>query len=286
MNGVGANKAAMSALRHLNASDHAAQVVENRLSSGLKISSAKDNGATWSIAQKQRAEIRGLDVVGESLSRAQSTVETAIEGAERIREILMQLKQLALAASDRSLDTARRTALDVEFVDLRNDINVVANNTTFAGSNMIRGGRTAAQLGRSVTPLGDADGGSKIVVAAENLGLFHATNNPTSRLTLSTNSRINTLARATTMIATVDNSLQALSAAVGRLGVGAKALEQHADFTSKLRDSLQAGVSHLVDADLGKESARLQAIQARQDLGRRSVQLANAAPAAVLALFR
>ena len=99
-------------------------------------------------------------------------------------------------------------------------------------------------------------------------------------------SSIGTATIATTVMARVNASLAAVNAALGDIGAQAKQIESHNKFVSKLTDVLTQGVGNLVDADLAKESARLQALQVQQQLGAQSLSIANSAPQIVLSLFR
>ena len=91
---------------------------------------------------------------------------------------------------------------------------------------------------------------------------------------------------AATVLAAIDGSITNVNAALGRLGTGQKSLETHKTFISKLSDTLTVGIGNLVDADLAKESANLQALQVKQQLGVQALSIANQAPQAILQLFR
>ena len=132
-NSVNTNVGAMVALQNLNATNADLMTDQNRVNTGKKIASAKDNGAIWAIAQNQRATSGSLNAVKDSLQRSQSTVDVAIAGGEAVSDLLLQMKEKALAASDSSLDTASRTALSDDFNALRDQISKsVANATLFS----------------------------------------------------------------------------------------------------------------------------------------------------------
>ena len=97
---------------------------------------------------------------------------------------------------------------------------------------------------------------------------------------------IGTITTATTMITTVNTSIGNVSTALSKLGTGSKALSSHLSFVGKLQDSIDAGIGNLVDADLAKESARLQSLQTKQQLGIQALSIANQTPQSILSLFR
>ncbi|MDP2214569.1 flagellin, partial [Phenylobacterium sp.] len=166
MNSVNTNIGAMVALQNLNKTSSQLGEVQNRINTGLKVASAKDNGAIWAIAQNQRSESGALNSVKESLQRSISTVDVALSAGESISDTLLQMKEKALAASDTTLDAASRTALNDDFKALRDQLTKVVNNAEFNGANMIK-----ATTPTTVAALASADGVNKITVAAQSLAL-------------------------------------------------------------------------------------------------------------------
>jgi flagellin len=134
--------------------------------------------------------------------------------------------------------------------------------------------------GNSVIALANADGTSKITVAAQSLALGGA------NVTIAATASLGTATIAAAMVTTVSTSITNVGAALAKLGTGSKALESHLSFVSKLQDTLDAGVGNLVDADLARESAKLQALQTKQQLGIQALSIANGATNSLLGLFR
>lgn len=273
-NSVNTNVGAMIALQNLNATNMELSQTQSRINTGKKVASAKDNGAIWAIAQSQRSTSTALNAVRDSLNRGQSTIDVAIAGGESVSDLLLQMKEKALAASDASLDTASRTALNEDFKALRDQITKAVANADFNGANLIKSGATA------IAALANADGTSKLTVAAEIMALGG------SVVTVAATGTIGTVTTATAMITTVNTSIANVSASLARLGTKAKAYEMHTTFINKLQDSLDAGVGNLVDADLAKESAKLQALQTKQQLGVQALSIANTSSQSLLSLFR
>ena len=273
-NSVNTNVGAMIALQNLNATNMELSQTQNRINTGKRVGSAKDNGAIWAIAQAQRAEIGALSAVKTSIDRGISVVDVAMSAGESVSDLLLQMKEKAIAAADSSLSTTSRTALNEDFKSLRDQISKIVSNATFNGTNLLNTGATA------IAPLANADGTSKLTVAAEIMALGG------SIVTLAATASFSTATTALTLAGTTDTSIANVSAALARLGTKSKALSLHATFVSKLSDTLQAGVGSLVDADLAKESARLQALQTKQQLGVQALSIANQAPQSILSLFR
>jgi len=275
-NSVNTNVGAMVALQNLSQTQSELATTENRINTGMKVASAKDNGAIWAIAQNQRAASGSLDAVKDSLQRSASTVDVAIAGGTAVSDLLLQMKQKALAASDSSLDQASRDALNQDFISLRDQIGKSVSNATFNGVNMIQSG------GTTIAALANDTGSSKITVQAQDLSLGGAA--LTANLT--STSTIGTMTQASAMIGFIGTAIQNVSTALSNLGTGSKALASHLTFVGKLQDSIDAGVGNLVDADLAKESAKLTALQTKQQLGVQALSIANQSSQGVLSLFR
>jgi flagellin len=273
---VNTNVGAMIALENLNLTQSQLQKTQNVISTGLRVSNAKDDGSTWAIAQNQRAQVLSLDAVKDSLSRGQSSLDVAISAGTSISDLLTQMKSKALAASDAGLDATSRQALNDQFQSMRDQITTIVNNASFNGTNMIESG------GTNIYALANADGTSKMTVLAQDLSLGGATLTSNIDATAS----IGTATVASQMVGYLQVAINNVSAALAKLGTGSTALDTHLTFISSLQDTLNHGISNLVDADMAKESATLQALQTKQQLGVQALSIANQAPSSLLSLFR
>ena len=271
---VNTNVGAMIALQNLNATNTELQTTQNRINTGKKVATAKDNGAIWAIAQGQRADIGALNAVKQSLDRGVAAVDVALAAGETVSDLLLQMKEKALAATDESLKTAAREALNEDFMALRDQIASVTENAEFNGVNLL------AQSAEGFQALANADGTSSLSVSPESMSLG------STNVTITASQAIDTLSAATAALTDIEDSIDNVSGALARLGTKSKALETHTTFIGKLSDALEAGVGNLVDADLAKESAKLQALQTKQQLGVQALGIANQTPQLVLSLFQ
>ena len=274
MQSVNTNVGAMVALQNLNRTSSDLMSTQNRISTGLKVGSAKDNGAAYAIAQTQRATVSSLDAVKDSLSRGVSVVDVAMSAGSAVSDMLTQLKEKALAASDTSLDTTSRTALKNDFDSIRDQITKTLDNASFNGINLIGSGA------KDITALANADGQSTITVAAQTMSLGG------SVITLSAAASFSSATSAGNLLTTIDTSISNVSASLAKLGTSSKSLDNHMNFVGKLQDSITQGIGNLVDADMAKESAKLQALQTKQQLGVQALSIANQSTGTVLSLFR
>ena len=191
------------------------------------------------------------------------------------------MKSKALAASDTTLDTNSRIALNDDFKSLRDQIQKAVDNAEFNGANMIK---ATASNPTTVMALANADGTQLITVAAQDLSLGSTALGGASGI--SATATIGTATAAHDMITIVNSAIVSVSSALSKLGTGSKSLNSHLTFVGKLQDTLDAGVGNLVDADLAKESAHLQALQTKQQLGIQALSIANQATSPLMSLFR
>ncbi len=271
---INTNVGAMIALQNLNATSSQLNSVQNIISTGLKVSSAKDNGAVYAIAQNQRADVSALDSVTDSLNRNASVVDVAMSAGDSITDLLTQMKAKALAASDTSLDTTSRDAMQTDFNSLRDQITSTLSNASFNGIDILDGSTT------KLTALTNASGTGHLTVQGQNLSLGG------SIVTVGTTASFSTATSASTLLSSIDTSINNVSAALAKLGTSSSALTNQITFVGKLQDSINQGIGNLVDADMATESSRLQALQTKQQLGVQALSIANQSTSTVLSLFR
>jgi flagellin len=272
---VNTNTGAMVALQYLDQTNASLMKTQNAINSGLKVASAKDDGATYAIAQNMRGDVAGYSAVTDSLNRGTSSVDVALSAGQSISDLLIEMKQKALAASDASQDTASRDALNEDFTALRDQIASVVSNATFNGFNLIDGSNSAG-----ISVLASSDGSKKITVAGEDMSLGG------SIVSIGASDDISTVSTAAAMVDTVEASLKAVNSALGELGAGSKKLSIQSTFVQNLSDTLTTGIGNLVDADMATESAMLTSLQTKQQLGVQALSIANQSPQIALSLFQ
>ena len=271
---VNTNAGAMIALQYLNQTQGQLDQTQSQINSGLKVASAKDDGAIYAIAQNQRGAVAGYQSVINSLNNGSSAIDVALSAGQSISDLLIQMKQKALSAADPSLDTASRQALNANFTALRDQIATIVKNAVFNGFNLVDGSTN------QVTALASADGSRRITTAAQNLSLSGTI------VTLTSTASVSTQAKASALIGTIQSSLSNVDSALAKLSSGSAKFSIQASFTQKLSDTLTQGIGNLVDANMAQESARLQSLQVKQQLGVQALSIANQAPQTILSLFR
>jgi len=271
---VNTNAGALTALQYLTATQGALAKTQSAINSGLSVASARDNGAIYAIAQNQRGAVAGYASVINSINNGTSSIDVALSAGQSISDLLIQLKQKALSAADASLDTASRQALNSDFTALRDQISTIVKNAVFNGFNLVDGSTT------QITALASADGARRITTQAQNMKLSGTI------VTMKSTATISTQAKASTLVATIQTSLTNVNSALAKLSAGAAKFSIQATFAQNLSDTLTIGIGHLVDANMAQESASLQALQVKQQLGVQALSIANQAPQTLLGLFQ
>jgi flagellin len=271
---VNTNGGALVALQYLSATQGQLNQTQSAINSGMKVATARDDGAIYAIAQNQRGAVAGYTSVINSINNATSSVDVALSAGQSISDLLIQLKAKALAASDSSLDTASRQALNANFTALRDQITTIVKNAVFNGFNLVDGSTT------QITALASADGTRRITTGAQNMTLSGTI------VTMKSTSTISTQAKASSLVATIQTSLTNVNAALAKLSSGAAKFSIQGTFVQKLSDTLTQGIGNLVDANMAQESAMLQSLQVKQQLGVQALSIANQGPQTILSLFR
>ncbi len=275
VNSIHTNAGAMSALQNLNRANQELEVTQNRVSSGFKVTGARDNSAVFAVAQNMRGDVSALTAVRTSLDRANSIADVALAGGEAISDLLIQMREKALGAKDPSIDATARGAYNENFNALLQQVKTIISTAEFDGANLLDG-----SLPAGIAFLADLDATETLTLRPETMTLSG------SIILVSELSNLTTVSGASAALTAIDTSLNNVNAALARLGSTANRIDSHTNFVGKLEDSLTKGVGNLVDADLAKESARLQALQVKQQLGVQALSIANQNSQTILSLFQ
>jgi len=271
---INTNAGSLLGVRSLQKSSSALAGTQKELSTGQKVSSAKDNAAILSISQILKSNIAGLNSVKTSLDTAISSADVALSAGGAVSELLIDLKEKAVKAADPGLDEQSRLALNDEFVALRDQITSTVEAASFNGKNALNAG------GDDIAAILGSSGEGSITVEAQDLSLGGA------NVTLAAGDDIRTQANAEAAVSAIEDSISNVSDALSTLGSGAAQLEQTKDFTETLQTKTQEGLGNLVDANLASTSAAFEANQVKQALGVLSLSIANQAPSSLLTLFQ
>ncbi|MGO4165755.1 flagellin [Novosphingobium sp. YAF33] len=291
---VNTNAGAMAALQSLNATNKGMNTVQSRINTGFNVASTKDDSAKYTVAQTLRGDLGKLSAVTTSLNNAKSVTDVAVAGAEQISDIVNQMKSKTLETSDAGLDAESRKAIAKDLSALKKQINTIIDGSDFNGTNLLKGAGEVAPVATDgrVSALQSISGTETLQVGNQGF----TTKATTALGAAGTDTDIDAIAAAAdgataktaadTFSGKLDTFFDEVKTSLSELGSASRQIDGQLSFNSKLTDVVTAGVGNLVDADLAKESAKLQALQVQQQLGTQALSIANQAPQTILSLFR
>ena len=301
LNSVNTNIAAQVALQSLNATNTSLQATQKRISTGYRVSDATDDGAAFAVAQKVRADVGSLTTVNQQLGSAKGLVGTAITSLTNVSNSVGQAKSLLVDIGNQSISDDQRAQYITSFKNLVVQVANAVDNSSYNGQTLL--GQTGVSGSAKAQNVINSDTGSTSTLSSEDsttlanalaslIGLsFTRTAGAADSFGTVTSSGAQSAAAAALLPpATGVSTFGALQAGVltqlNQAGSDSNLLDATISFNSSKIDSLNAGLGALIDADLSKESANLQSLQIRQQLGTQSLSLANQAPQALLSLFK
>lgn len=324
MNSILTNSGAMVALQSLDATQQAMSQTQNEISTGLKVQTAKDNAAAWSIATTMNANISSLGQVSTNLGNADSVLGTAVSGANSIASLITQIRSAVTSATDPTTDVS---AIQNQVDQLMNQITSTIKSSSFNGVNLLDGsvtskladGTTSGVSFLAATANDYSSGGSSSTIEVSTANSNLTTNSAGTATTTAMGALFNLVdsqgaggssvgttsgtitagaglsgmvsavnADPTTLdgfLKTIDAASAQVKAASAQFGAVQQNIEAQQTFVNNLSNTLTSGVSNLVDADMTQASARLSALQTQQQLGVQALSIANQAPQMILKLF-
>ncbi|WP_312599379.1 flagellin [Brevundimonas sp.] len=274
-NSINTNYGAAIALQNLNATNAQLSTTQNRISTGQKVSSAKDNGAIFAIATSQRASMGAQDAVKNSLQRGQSIIDVALAAGDTAVSALQEMKALAVNIASSSGDA--QAAYLADWNALGKEVDSALKGASFDSVNLWNT-TTATNVTTSTASTGNT---YQIGFGTTDKAAATAITDITATAAAPTD------AATTAAFATkVDAAIKAMTTDMATLGTQSKSVGRTINFVGKLQDALESGIGNLVDADLAKESAKLTALQTKQQLGVQALSIANSSSSILLGLFR
>jgi flagellin len=266
----------LGALKYLQTASKDLASADTRLSSGLKVARASDNATAYHSAAIMRGEGGSLAAVTLSLSRAESISDTAIAAGEQVMKQLATMKATAAQAMSGGLTDDQRAVFNKQYQDQMTMLQTFVRNASFDGSNLLDGSRP-----NGVSFIADAEATQTVTLSGRNFM-------PGSSVVVAppSTTALNTTQSAADAHALLDRSIQNVGDQLVEMAAESKRIAAQKGFVSRLADALAAGVGRMVDTDLAAESALIQALQVKQELAASSIGIANAAPQALLQLFR
>ncbi|OLP58627.1 flagellin [Xaviernesmea oryzae] len=322
MTSIITNSAAIAALSTLRTISSNMETTQGHISSGLRVQSASDNAAYWSIATTMKSDNKALSAVADALGLAAAKTDTAYTGLNTAVDVVTQIKAKLVAAREPGVDKAK---IEKELTELRNQLLSTAQSASFSGENWLYNTSSTApttktmvasftrsasgnvsvgtigfdtststlidtvsaangQLTKAVTGTGTYVNGAATTTGT--YFLVNANSTTSAAGSLVSISSLTTDAQIEQMLSAVDTMLGSLTNAAANLGAANARIDLQNTFINDLRDTITKGVGRLVDADMNEESTKLKALQTQQQLGIQALSIANSSSDSVLSLFR
>ena len=294
LNSVNTNLGAMVALQSLNRANDEMAAVQKRVSTGLRVSDAKDDGAAFAIAQSVRTDVAGLTSANQQLGNAKGVVDTTLAGLKGVSDMMGKAKEVLVKLADTNVTGDARKQYEAQYAEVVKSMTNFLQDATYNGKSLLGTGAVgSATAATDVKVVRNENANGDITVVAQQYD--DATNPLLLAATAPTGA--DDAAKAAAAKAMLDGTATPANAkftavfnnintAMNKFGNSSNLIESQITYNKTKIDSLEGGLGAMIDADLAKESAKLQALQIRQQLGTQSLGIANQAPQSLLSLFR
>ena len=270
-NSINTNIGAFVALQNLNSVNSRPDTVQNRVSTGLKVNSAVEDASSFAIAQGIRGNLKAYEAVSQGLANGCGVATVTLAGATAISDLLGDIQKKITEGQNAGNSTEQQSILNSDFSNLVSQINTFITNATYNGRNLLSFGSS------SLNVIGNVDG---TTLTIRSNSAFAVTSTALGA------QQISSTVAATKALSILFTATASINQVLGNLGADTRTLNFQETFISKLSDAVSEGLGAIVDADLAKESSRLQALQVQQQLSVQTLNIANQKPSGLLSLFR
>ena len=275
MSTINTNLPALNTQRNLAQSHGSLATAVQRLSSGRRVISAKDDAAGLAIAERMSAQVRGMNVAIRNSNDAISLAQTAEGAMAKVSDSLQRMRELAVQSANATNSAADRSNLNAEFAQLGAEITRVLAGTTFNNLAIlgVDAGTLSFQVGAGTT--------ANDTIAITTTRLDNA-----ASITAVTGATITTAALATTSITNLDTAIDAITAERANYGASQNRFESAIGVLQVASENTSAARARITDADYAVETANLSRAQVLQQAGTAMLAQANQLPNSVLSLLR
>jgi flagellin len=268
MTSVNTNAGAILAQKFLRSTASDMQVTQNRVSSGLRVSTVTDDASSFAVAAGIRGDIKSYTAVAAALQGSTVAASVAISSGETIGQRIGDIKARLVQLSDESLSTASRATYNTALGKLVTEVNAYLKQATYNGRNLLGSG------GSDTLVVANIDGSSLTIRNHDVMEIFLEFSTPQNN------------SQARYSLGELDTFKLGLDTALASLGADVARVRSQTEFVRQTEEAVRIGLGALVDADLARESATLTSLQVRQQLGVQAIGIANSAPQVLLGLYR
>ncbi|MCE2923069.1 MAG: flagellin [Alphaproteobacteria bacterium] len=275
LNSVNTNIGSQVALQSLNRTSDQLSVVQKRISTGFRVADAKDDGGAFAVAQTVRSDVAGLTAANEQLGGVKGILDTTFAALNKASETMINVRSTLTRLADGTINADQRAQYNAQYTALKTQMDNFIADATYNGRTLLS------------TDTG-AGGGDIVAIRNESAGTFTITAvDAAADMVLDAAPADAAAAQASLDASGNFKEVEAAVAdALNKFGADSNYVDGQIRYNKDKIDAMEGGLGALVDADLAKESAKLQSLQIRQQLGTQALSISNQAPQTLLSLFR
>lgn len=280
LNSVNTNVGAMIALQSLNTTNTQLATVQKHIATGYRVADATDDGAAYAVAQRVRSDVGALTSANQQLGNVKGLLSTTVSGLNHISDTLATMREKLVKLADSSTTNDERKQYQDQYKALLANVKTFIQDTKYQGNTL-------------VANIGGTAGFAHVAVVRNEVGATYGIATFGGSAFFGSISYTGTqMGGAATMAALITNGgtfmkmVNNIGGALNTYGAASNYVDNQISYNKDKMDSLNSGLGSLIDADLAKESAQMQALQIRQQLGTQSLSIANQAPQSLLSLFK
>ena len=281
LNSVNTNIGAMIALESLNKTNNMLAAVQKQVSTGYRVADATDDGAAYAIAQNVRSTVGALTSANQQLGGVQGLLSTTQSGLNNISNTMSSMRNVLVKLSDGNVQGNDRTNYEKQFNSMLSNVKTFVQDASYNGKTLI-GDLSGSNGSFSRVAVARNESGSSYGISTFSGSALYGS----IAFTTTQMNGASTVAALITAGGTFISQLNSVGQALNSIGSSTNYVTNQISYNSDKVNSLNSGLGSLVDANLAQESAQLQALQIRQQLGTQALSLANQAPQTLLSLFK
>jgi flagellin len=272
LNSVNTNIGAMTALQSLNRTNDALAAVQKRVSTGFRVADAKDDGGAFAVAQSVRGDVAGLTAANEQLGGLKGIVDVTLTSLGQVSKTMVEVRTVLTRLADGTINGAQRDQYEQQYDQLRTQIERFIDDATYNDRTLLS--TDVAAGGGDIVTIRNEQGTTLTLAAFDGATDFVVDAAPADAT-----------AAQTAIAGNWTDISKAINDALNRLGADSRYVDSQIGYNRDKLDAIEGGLGALIDADIAKEAARLQALQIRQQLGTQTLSITNQAPQALISLF-
>ena len=285
LNSVNTNVGAMVALEALNSTNMQLNSVQKQISTGYRVSDATDDGAAYAVAQSVRSDVNALTSANQQLGGVQGLLSTTSSSLNDISNTLSSMRDVLVALANGDTSGDQRTQYAAQYQSLLANVKGFIEDASYSGKTLV-GNVTGSNGTFSAVSVVRNEVGSTYGISTFSGSALYNAITFSALLTESTATALGSIAALITASGTFITQFNSVGSALNTYGSATNYISNQINYNNDKIDALNSGLGALVDADMAKESAALQSLQIRQQLGTQALTLADQAPQTLLSLVK